>query len=303
MTVPHVALVIPTFNSLQALKECLSSIEWARNASVSVVVVDSGSSDGTREYLKTVPWVVAVDGSPDMWWAAATNAGCIRAIRTLGANGIALLNCDCTWDVSSFVALRDSFIKKPGDIHCSRVLVRSPRRLLFAGGFILRSGLLGMRGFMEPADTPYDGGEVEWCGGMGVLFAAGLWERLGGFDARTFPHYYADADFCLRARRARRAVWYCADSVAVNDRTTSSLNVPKTGARLSDLAYVLVSRRSPSNIRDSVLFYWRHAGPLVPAALAHLYWQAIGSGVKRVALSSARELMDSDRSATRRTRH
>jgi len=79
MTPPRVAIVIPTFNSLSATKDCLESIEWARHTHTSVVVVDSGSIDGTREYVKSVPWVSAVDGSPDMWWAGATNAGCIRA--------------------------------------------------------------------------------------------------------------------------------------------------------------------------------------------------------------------------------
>jgi GT2 family glycosyltransferase len=295
LTTPHVAVVIPTFNSLGALKRCLKSIEWASHTQTSVVVVDSGSSDGTREYLKTVPWVVSFDGSPDMWWAAATNAGCSIAVRKLGVDAIALLNCDCTWDESSFVALRDALLRRPGDIHCSRVLVKTPRALLSAGGVVRRSGLLSVRGFYASADTTYPGGEVEWCGGMGVLFSASLWSQLGGFDEMSFPHYYADADFCLRARKAGRAVWYCADSVLENDRDSSALYVPKTGARLSDLAFLLVSRRSPSNIRDSFLFYRRHAGPRLPAALADLYWRALGSGVKRIVLSSARELLGLDR--------
>jgi len=75
----HVTVVIVTSCRAQRVTPSLDSIEWARCAYTSVVLADSGSSDGTREYLKTVPWVVAVDGSPDMWWAGATNAGCIRA--------------------------------------------------------------------------------------------------------------------------------------------------------------------------------------------------------------------------------
>ena len=294
MTSPHVAIVIPTFNSRQALTKCLHSLEWARSAGVSVVVVDSGSGDGTREYLRTIPWVTAVEGNPDMWWAAATNAGCICAVRTLGADALALLNCDCVWDGASFLALRDSYLRRPNDIHCSRVLVQSPRSLLFAGGVVSRSGRVGIRGFLKPVGTFYPEGEVEWCGGMGVLFAAGLWEELGGFDARSFPQYYADSDFCLRARRAGRIVWFCPNSVVVNDRSSSALNVPKTGARLSDLALALVSRRSPANVRDTFLFYRRHAGLRLPTALADQYWGTIGSGIKRICLSSAARLFGLD---------
>lgn len=302
MISPQVAIVVPTFNSLQALTKCLRSLEWATNAGTGVVVVDSGSSDGTREYLRTIPWVTAVEGDQDMWWAAATNAGCICAVRTLGADVLALLNCDCTWDEASFLALRDSYLRRPKDIHCSRVLVQSPRSLLFAGGLLSRSGRVTIRGFLEPADSTYPEGEVTWCGGMGVLFAAGLWEQLGGFDERSFPQYYADSDFCLRARHAGRIVWFCPHSIVFTDRARTGFEVPKTGARLSDLARVLVSRRSPGNIRDTFLFYRRHSGLRLPIALAHCYWRTLGSGVKRVVRSSTRTLLGLDKGATRETR-
>ena len=120
---------------------------------------------------------------------------------------------------------------------------------------------------------------------MGVLFAADLWQELGGFDESTFPHYYADSDFCFRARRLGRRVWHCPASVVLNDRHSTGLSIPKDDAQFSQLLESLTSRRSALNIRDAVSFYRRHAGHRVFCALAAQYAIHIAMGAKRVVLS------------------
>ena len=101
----RISIVIPTFNCLDTLRECLLSLGWIEDEGVDIVVADAGSADGTCELAKAVPGVHVVAGDPSMWWAATTNLGCSQAIERLGARVLCLLNADCTWDQESFRSL------------------------------------------------------------------------------------------------------------------------------------------------------------------------------------------------------
>ena len=49
---PTVYIIIPLFNRLHFTKECLSSIKAQAYKNIVTIVVDSGSTDGTYEYIK-----------------------------------------------------------------------------------------------------------------------------------------------------------------------------------------------------------------------------------------------------------
>ncbi|MGO4274359.1 glycosyltransferase family 2 protein, partial [Paenibacillus sp. TAF58] len=44
------SIVIPTFNGLTMLKECVASIRSHTSVPFEIIVVDNGSQDGTLEY-------------------------------------------------------------------------------------------------------------------------------------------------------------------------------------------------------------------------------------------------------------
>lgn len=298
-----VAIVIPVFNGMPQLGACLESIEWTRDLpDVDVVVVDCGSTDGSREYVASEhPWVRLVFGHSDMWWAAATNYGCRYAVDELGAEILGLLNHDCRWTEAGFVALRKSYAEQPA-IHCSRVLLPDGR-LFFAGGRIAWSGRLMIRGYYEAQDPGYPAGRVDWSGGQGVLVPAWLWTALDGFDERALPHYHADADFCLRARRLEVPTLYCPASTVVNDKSSTGLGLAREGGTLGQLWQTLVARKSSANVRDAVRFYARHAGVRSVSALSHLYAVHVGSSILRIGRGwrarmrqRQRRVVESDRS-------
>jgi GT2 family glycosyltransferase len=268
---PTSAIIIPTFNGKRGLERCLDSLRWADRLAVDVIVVDSGSTDGTARLAQETPGVRLLTTSSDKWWAGATNVGCSWAVSELGTDVLCLLNHDCTWDEKSYRNLLGAATRRPRDIHCSKVVTATPPLVLFAGGTTSWSGLLQMRGFGWNVNAPLPSCDVVWCGGMGVMIPATLWRSLGGFDEEHFPHYYADSDFCFRARRAGAHVRFCSDSVVTNDRATTGLAIPKQRATLGDFWQLLTSRRSPQNVRDAFRFFARHSGVRAPLALAHLY--------------------------------
>lgn len=274
------AIVIPVFNGMPQLEACLRSLRWTDREGVRVVVVDAGSRDGSVDATRRVlPGAMVVDGHPGMWWTASVQEGCRFAVNELGAARLCLLNHDCRWSRQSYRALSACLDRRPGHIVCSRVTRADDGELLSAGGRVLHSGMLWLRGQEGCIRDARKEGPVAWCGGQGVLFSAQVFARTGGFDALRFPHYFGDADFCLRARRLGITVWYCPESEVVVDTSTTGIAPPREGAHLRDLWMSLVSRKSVSNIRDNVRFYGRHMRWLAVPALGHVYarWAAIAA--------------------------
>lgn len=90
---PTFSVVIPTYNRLNLLKRTLSSVHWQRHKNYEVIVVDDGSTDGTREWLLTqrerVRGITQENGGP----GAARNVG----IREARGDYVAFLDSDDLW--------------------------------------------------------------------------------------------------------------------------------------------------------------------------------------------------------------
>jgi GT2 family glycosyltransferase len=108
------------------------------------------------------------------------------------------------------------------------------------------------------------------------MFSVKTYLCIGGFDARAFPHYFGDSDFCLRGRSAGIRTRYCPESLVANDGASTGAGIPRDGASARDLWISLTSRRSVWNLRDNVRFYARHRGLLAPLALARVYAEWAG---------------------------
>jgi glycosyltransferase involved in cell wall biosynthesis len=90
---PGFSVVIPTYNRLEFLKQALSSV-WAQSHSdYEIIVVDDGSTDGTKDYLDRLGSRVKVLCQPNRGPSAARNLGVKQAI----GNYIAFLDSDDIW--------------------------------------------------------------------------------------------------------------------------------------------------------------------------------------------------------------
>jgi hypothetical protein len=84
-----VTLLIPHFQTLDAIRLCLRSIRRYTDPAPRVLVLDNGSRDGAREYLRSLPWIECVDTgiANDLGaaQAAALNLGVARVATPLFA--------------------------------------------------------------------------------------------------------------------------------------------------------------------------------------------------------------------------
>jgi len=92
MPVVHVDIIIPHFNGLALLQDCLDSLARQKNVYSRIIVVDNGSTDGSVEWLGKQTEIIKIFQGHNTGFAAAVNAG----IRYGSASFVFLLNNDTT---------------------------------------------------------------------------------------------------------------------------------------------------------------------------------------------------------------
>lgn len=256
----HLYLVIADFNGYVQTRRCLQAIYASVGVSFTVVLVDHGTSNETElRVAAEFPDVVRIKGSPDLWWAGATNLG-IRTALECGAEAVMLLNNDSYVTPLTLAAMvtyaecYPSAIIAPvqRDWQSGQLISISARSCLLLG-FLTLSGPHQLCSSM-PELLP-----VELViGGRGVVISKQIFDKIGLFDEQTLPHYGADHDFYMRAKKAGITL-YTATRVSVdidNSRTT----IAEQPGRLNFSAFLqtLRSIRSHRNLKDVTSLFRKH---------------------------------------------
>lgn len=255
-------LVITDFNGCEQTRRCLHALRASHCQDFSILVVDHGTDRRTREMLaREHPDAMRIKGSPNLWWSGATNLG-IRAALAHRASALMLLNNDCYVTPDTIGTLLGLAHDHPDaiiapiqrDWRTGRITCISPRTRLLLG-FPTVPGPLRL----TPAMAAQPLLSVKLIGGgRGVILPARVFADLGLFDEEALPHYWADHDFYLRARR-RGIALHVATGVFVdidNTRTTAA-DQPET---LSWRAFLgtLRDTRSHRNLRDVTALFRKH---------------------------------------------
>ena len=192
-----VHVVIATYNCVRWLDRCLGSLR-ARGLAATTVVIDNGSSDGTRAAIaERYPEVSLLKSERNVGFGAANNRGISRALRR-GARYVLLLNHDA-WLVDdgleSALGLldRDERIAVVSPVHVQadgRTLDPLFRRHLERAG--LDADRLARGGVREPLEVPFVNAAA-WLLPRAALL------QLGGFSP-LFTHYGEDREFASRLR-------------------------------------------------------------------------------------------------------
>ena len=68
-------VVIPNYNGIAYLEDCLCFLHRSKDAEFETIVVDNGSSDGSVELLKEkFPWVRLIEMGQNTGFSKAVNA-------------------------------------------------------------------------------------------------------------------------------------------------------------------------------------------------------------------------------------
>ena len=260
-TMPTTALVIPTFNRCSTLLAALSKIFEFLPPDHDVIVVDSGSSDGTTDAVrKAFPRVHLLSGNSSMWWAAATNLG-VRKSQALGCKYVITYNDDNIATPTLFTKLRLAAEISPqsviGAVCC---YLDRPDTVFFAGRMRAKgTDRLYYLDHDKPLSSLAKGlRQVDMLHGMCTLFPLAVFETVGFFNEEKFPQAFADDDLLLRARQAGFSLKVALDAVAWNDRTKTGLNPYDQRLGPGGVFRLLISRKSTFQLAARTRFLWRY---------------------------------------------
>lgn len=187
------SIVIPTYNGLPLLKECVASIRSHTSVPFEIIVVDNGSQDGTLEYcyrerLKLVS-IPMNRGFP---------AACNYGLHIATGNALMLLNNDTivtpNWLDNLLRCLYSSedigMVGPVTNYASGKQQIQEPF-----------TNIDDMVAKYNNVDTSL-WQETERLVGICLLFKREMLDKVGFMDERFSPGHFEDDDLCYRARQA-----------------------------------------------------------------------------------------------------
>ena len=200
----QVSFVIPLLNNLALTRACVESLQATLPAGFAheIILVDDGSTDGTRAWLATLtaPFRVVLNDR-NLGYAVANN----RAVALATGKYLALVNNDLVF----LPGWLDRILAAHRSLGARAGLVGNVQ-LDFRTGAVDHTGIVINRsGKPEHDRTPPTTlakifrpvRRVPAVTGACMLLERALWEKLGGFD-EAFVNGGEDIDLCFRARAA-----------------------------------------------------------------------------------------------------
>lgn len=193
--IPKVTVVIPHFNGEDILRRCLLSLQKTAYADFYVLVVDNGSTDGSRGMVRKEFLEVRMAESPiNLGFAEGCNLG----IRNSMSPYVALLNNDTEvtpgW-LGPLVDIADADASVAA-VQPKILSLHDRRRFDYCGG---AGGEIDLFGYpftwgrlfdsMEMDEGQYDSQrQVFWATGAAVLLRRSALDRVGLLEERFFAH-------------------------------------------------------------------------------------------------------------------
>ncbi|MFI6806226.1 glycosyltransferase family 2 protein [Streptomyces luteogriseus] len=263
----RVVVLIACHNRRESTVRCLRSLigQGGPEVSVSVVLTDDGSTDGTARAAREVwPGIRVLQGDGGLFWAKAM---ALAASAAGDYDFLLWLNDDVTLDPGALSDLLRTHGSLSGSDKGDLIVVgalRDPHSgAVTYSGVHRRSRLRPVQfSTVPPAERPV---RAETMNGNLVLIPRRVVQRVGQIDAR-YSHGLADFDYGLRARRLGCAIWVAPGALGTCARnpTAGSWTDPALSVRQR-----LRLARHPKGLPPGswLRFTRRHAGPVWP-----VYW-------------------------------
>lgn len=189
-------VVIPNYNGIKYVEDCLSSL-YAGTVVPEIIVVDNGSADGSLSLIKEkFPKVRLIEFQQNTGFCKAVNTG----IRASSTEYVLLLNNDTVVDADMIRYLEAALDGKPDVFSAAARMIslHEPEKLDGAGDFYCALGWAYSRGKDKPADSCLKEDRIfSACAGA-ALYRREVFEKIGYFDENHFA-YLEDMDIGYRA--------------------------------------------------------------------------------------------------------
>ena len=208
----EVSVVIPNYNGISFIKDCLDSLKLQSVQEFQVILVDNGSTDGSLELVKSEYPDVYVIALPE-------NTGFCHAVN-VGMEAIAdtpyviLLNNDTRVHPDFVKEMLVGIRKRPNAFSCAAKMLNlyHPDQIDDAGDFYNALGWAFARG-KDQNESRYRAAcrIFSSCGGA-VIYRRAFLKETGLFDENHFA-YLEDMDLGYRANILGYENWFLPDAI------------------------------------------------------------------------------------------
>ena len=202
----EITVVIPNWNGNDVIRPCLDSLRTQSMKSFETIVIDNGSTDGSRELVETqYPEVRLKAFTDNTGFSRAVNEG----IRMSVTPYVILLNNDTVCGKHFVEELYHCIRRHPQAFSCSARMeqMRNPGILDGAGDYYCALGWAFADGKGQPVRSRRKEHRVfSACAGA-AIYRRNLLEELGLFNEQHFA-YLEDVDLGYRAQIRGYENWY-----------------------------------------------------------------------------------------------
>ncbi|MDD3984718.1 MAG: glycosyltransferase family 2 protein [Methanobacterium sp.] len=236
MTPPKISIIIPNFNGVNLLKECVNSIQKQNFIFYEVIIVDNASKDNSIEYIKdNYPEFRLILNKKNLGFAAAVNQG----IKVSKAEYIILLNNDVVLEMDYISNLLNCIKMDENIFSVSSKMIQyyDPSKIDDAGDEYTLFGWTEKVGNNKAPETYNKEYEIfSACAGA-AIYRKKVFNEIGLFDEQFFA-YMEDVDIGYRSRIYGYKNLYCPNAV-VYHRGSST-----TGSKYNRFKIKLAARNN-----------------------------------------------------------
>lgn len=188
-----VSIIIPVFNQLKYTRECIDNLIKYTDVDFEIIVVNNGSIDHTKAYLKKHPEIISINNDTNLGFAR----GCNQGIKKARGKYVVILNNDClvfnNWlskmiklakkDQIGIVGVMSNFVNKV------QLIKTMPHEGEELNDFAARIGKIYNQEFFYS----------ERIVGLCMLINKELIQKIGGFDPLFGLGNFEDDDLCVRS--------------------------------------------------------------------------------------------------------
>lgn len=207
----NVSIVIPNYNGIKFIKNCLDSLVTQTEKDFEIIVIDNASTDGSAELVQnTFDYVKLIKLDKNYGFCKAVNEG----IKASIAKYVILLNNDTEVKESFVEELLRVMEKSDRIFSCSAKMLQLYNKKLIddAGDYYCALGWAFARGKSKPATRFDNNNEIFAACAGAAIYRKVIFEEIGYFDEEHFA-YLEDIDIGYRARIHGYKNMYAADAI------------------------------------------------------------------------------------------
>lgn len=213
-------VVIPNYNGMKYLEDCLSFLHRSKGIQFDTIIVDNGSTDDSVNFIRyRFPWVRVVQLEENTGFSNAVNVG----IKLAETPYVLLLNNDTVVEPDFVRELTNQMHRHPDYFSYSAKMLSmsNPQMIDGTGDFYSCLGWAYARGKGKDSSRYTAVTDVfSACGGA-AIYRKAVFEEMGYFDELHFA-YLEDIDVGLRARIYGYRNGYCPTAIVYHAGSGSS---------------------------------------------------------------------------------